>query len=79
MTMIVICVRKVNYFPVVRITVCCPVCYMLSEALWCKRVLVFAAVVHKREKAEVLQVQENTDILAIKPISSISDTLLACE
>lgn len=54
MTMIVIHVRKVKYyFPVVRITVfCCLVCYMLSEVLWCKCVLVFAAIVSKLEKKQ---------------------------
>lgn len=59
MTMIVTHARKVkHYFPVVRITVfCCLVCYVFSEALWCKYVLVFATVVNKlEEKAKILKV-----------------------
>lgn len=41
---------------------------------------VFAAVVSKLEKKpEILKVPRNTNILAINPISYISDTLLAYE
>lgn len=80
MTMIVTQVGKVKYyFPVVRITVFCSlVCYVLSEVIWCKCVLVCSCCSSKqaREKAEILKVQGNTNILVIKPIY---DILLARE
>lgn len=81
MTMIVEHYRKVkNYFPVVRISV------LLSDLLHVIRGTLVQACSwfcfsskKAREKGEILKVQGNSNILVMKPISYISNTLLAHE